>query len=49
MISMPASTVLLAADWTPGMSIATSPTPTAANPVSPRLRMLASTTVAAVW
>ena len=47
-ISIPVSTILPATGSAPGMRMATKPVPIVANPASPKLKMLASTTVAAV-
>ena len=46
---IPASTVSWASAFAPGMSKPTKPAPVTHRPASPRLSMLASTTVAAVW
>ena len=48
-IRRPASTASAAAALAPGTSKPTKPAPVTVNPVSPRLRIPASTTVAAVW
>ena len=49
MMRTPASTICPAAVCAPGTRVAARPTPVTTNPVSPKLKMLASTTVAAVW
>ena len=48
MIWVPVSMISLPTTSAPGMRMATKPVPIVANPARPKLKMLASTTVAAV-